>query len=255
MFKEEIKYASTGDAGNIALVDKRSGTRSKGGRALIFSGYMVDFAGKDKKTFPPEKEHEIRQEIKKRVEKFQPGSQDRAFLAGLSAGSEMIFAEVCAELGMKVKVFLPHPDSGYIRRFIAPAGESWVDRFYKIRNHPLVDEIYQIEHLGQPKEGDNLYERNSRWAIYSALGRVGIDNLTMLTVASEFVGDTKDRDILLTRYMIDLMRNLGGRVEEFINPTKYIYNVIDSALERMIKQGTPTEGKNVRRKKSERKAQ
>jgi hypothetical protein len=75
-------------------------------------------------------------------------------------------------------------------------------------------------------------------------------------VASEFTGDTKDRDILMTRYMINLMQNLGGRVEEFINPTKYIYSMIDSALERMIKQDpastTKSDGmKMTRRKKAE----
>ncbi|MBK9780874.1 MAG: hypothetical protein IPP55_12625 [Anaerolineales bacterium] len=265
LIKEEIKIASTGDAGNIAQVDIRPGSKSKSGRALVFSGYMVDYTGKDKKTFPSEKEGEIRQEIRKRVEKFKATALDRAFLAGLSAGSEIIFAEVCAEAGIKVKVFMPHPDSTYIRRFVAPAGEAWVDRFYSIRNHPLVDEIYQIEHLGQPKDGDNLYERNCRWAIYSAMGRVGIANMEMVAVASDFISDTKDRDVLLTRYMIDLMRNLGGRVDEFINPTKYIRNVIDSALERLILQGDEnaqsgkksgsSSTKSIRRKRVEKKTE
>jgi hypothetical protein len=245
MFKEEIKLASTGDAGSLVQTVRRPGSKIKGGRALVFTGYMVDHAGKDKKTFAPEK----------RVDKFKPGPLDRAFVAGLSAGSEIIFAEVCVDAGIKVKAFLPHADSTYIRRFVSPAGETWVDRFYKIRNNPLVDEIYQIEHLGQPKEGDNLYERNNRWTLYSALGRVGIDNITMIAVANEFVGDTKDRDILMTRYMINLMQNLGGRVEEFINPTKYIYSMIDSALERMIKQEPATSKstglKMTRRKKIE----
>lgn len=186
----------------------------------------------------------------KRVDKFKAGPNDRAFLAGLSAGSEIIFAEVCAEAGIKVKVFLPHSDSSYIRRFVTPAGESWVDRFYKIRNHSLVDEIYQIEHLGQPKDDDNIYERNSRWALYSAMGRVGIDNMTFVAVASEFIGDTKDRDIQITRYMIELMRNFGGRVEEFINPTKYIYSVIDSALERLIEQDISPSEKILRPQRS-----
>jgi tetratricopeptide (TPR) repeat protein len=248
LIKDEIRYASTGDAGNVSQTDNRPGTKAKGGRALIFAGYMVDYPGRDKKTFPPEKENEIRQEIRKRVEKFKPAPHDRAFLAGLSAGSEIIFAEVCAEFGMKVKVFLPHSDSNYIRKFVSIVTDKpWTDRFYDIRNHPLVDEIYQAEHLGQPKEkdGDKPYERNCRWAIYSALGRVGIDNMTMIAVSNEFIGETRDRDILLTRYMVTLMRNLGGRVEEFINPTKYISTVIDSALERLIMQGTPDNKKNT----------
>ncbi|NWF64076.1 MAG: hypothetical protein HXY38_07200 [Chloroflexi bacterium] len=236
LIKEEIRHASAGDTSNITQSD-RPGSKATGGRALIITGYMVDYSGKDKKSFPPEKESDIRHEIRKRVEKFNPTPQDRAFLAGLSAGSEIIFAEVCAELGMKVKVFLPHTEAAYTRRFITPAGQDWQKRFYDLRNNPLVDDIYQIEHLGQYKDGDNIYERNGRWAIYSALGRVGVDNMRMIAVANEFIGDTKDRDILLTRYMIDLMRNLGGVVEEIINPSKYIHNVIDSALEQLIKQG------------------
>jgi len=239
LIKDEIKQASVGDAGNAPLTGNRPGAKAAGGRALIFAGYMVDYAGKDKKSFPPDKENDVRQEIKKRIEKFKPRAQDRAFVAGLSAGSEMIFAEVCAESGIKVKVFLPHSESNYIRKFVSPAGEGWVDRFYKIKNHALVDEIYQIEHLGQPKDGDNLYERNSRWAVYSALGRVGIENMRLIVVANEFTGDTKDRDVLLTRYAVELMRNIGGVVEEPINPSKYIYRVIDTALERMMQQDAP----------------
>lgn len=238
LVKEEIRHASTGDAAATPDVTTRNGkTKASGARGLIFTGYMVDFPGKDKKAFPSERENEIRQEIRKRVEKFKPQPQDRAFVAGLSAGSEIIFAEVCAEAGIKVKAFLPYTESTYIRRFVAPGGEAWVDRFYKLRNNSFIDEIYQSEHLGQPKDGDNLFERNGRWAIYSALGRVGIENIRMIAVANEFVGDTKDRDVLLTSYMIDMMRNVGGVVEEFINPSKYIHNMINSALEQLI-QGT-----------------
>lgn len=237
LVKEEIRHASTGDAAAAEVTTRNGKTTASGARGLVFTGYMVDYPGKDKKAFPPEREAEIRQEIRKRVEKFKAQGQDRAFVAGLSAGSEIIFAEVCAEAGIKVKAFLPYTESTYIRRFVAPGGEAWVDRFYKLRNNSLIDEIYQIEHLGQPKDGDNLFERNGRWAIYSALGRVGIENVRMVAVANEFVGDTKDRDVLLTSYMIDMMRNVGGVVEEFINPSKYIHNMINSALEQLI-QGT-----------------
>lgn len=247
LVKEEIRHASTGDAAAAEVTTTRNGrTKASGARGLVFTGYMIDFPGKDKKAFPIEREAEIRQEIRKRVEKFKAHSQDRAFLAGLSAGSEIIFAEVCAEAGIKVKAFLPYTESTYIRRFVAPGGEAWVDRFYKLRNSSYIDEIYQSEHLGQPKDGDNLFERNGRWAIYSALGRVGIENVRMIAVANEFVGDTKDRDVLLTSYMIDMMRNVGGVVEEFINPSKYIHNMIDSALEQLIQGNTePIEKKKL----------
>lgn len=236
LIKEEIQRVDSGDQ-HLSAEEKTKG-KSLNGRAILFTGYMVDYAGKDKKTLPPEKETELRQEIRKKLEKMHPTSNDRAFLSGLSAGSEIIFAEVCIELGLKVKAYLPHTESTYVREFISPAGEGWVDRFYKVRNHPLVDEINHVEALGHPKEGDNLYERNNRWTLYSALGRGGVENVRLIAVANETI-NTRDRDVRLTRHMIELMREVGG-VIEFINPSKYIYNVIDNALESLMRDPIST---------------
>lgn len=236
LIEEEIARLSHGESGDGAPT-KHHGTKRGAGRALIFTGYMVDYPRKDKKVFPADKETEIRQEIRKKLDKFKPGPDDRAFIAGLSAGSEIIFAELCTEMGLKVKAYLPMADSSYVREFISPAGEAWVDRFYKIRNHPLVSEINQQEALGAPKEGDNLYERNNRWVLYSALGRGGIGKARLIAVANETIL-AGDRDIQLTRHMIELMRDMGG-VVDFINPSKFIYNVIDNALERLILDAKP----------------
>ena len=236
LIEEEISRVSHGEYGD-ENTQKKSRTKLESGRALLFSGYMVDYPRKDKKVFPADKESEIRQEIRKKIDKFKPGPSDRAFLAGLSAGSEIIFAELCVEMGLKVKAYLPMSESAYVREFISPAGGGWVDRFYKIRNHPLVSEINQIEALGQPKDGDDLHERNNRWALYSAIGRCGIGKVRLIAVANETILGG-DRDIALTRHMIELMRDIGG-VVDFINPSKFIYNVIDSALERLIDEAKP----------------
>jgi hypothetical protein len=145
-------------------------------------------------------------------------------LAGLSAGSEIIFAEVCAEKGIPVNVHLPLPESGYIREFVSPGGESWIDRFYKIRSHPLVDEYYQLENLGEVKEGYDPYERNNRWALYSSLVR-GIDKVTLIALWNGIGGKPKDRDARLTRHIVELMRETGGKIET-INTSKYIHGFV-----------------------------
>jgi hypothetical protein len=95
------------------------------------------------------------------------------------AGSEIIFAEICAEKGIHVEVHLPLPEAAYIREFVSPGGDTWVERFYKIRSHPLVDEMYQLENLGIPKDGDDPFERNNRWALYSSLIR-GIEKVRLI---------------------------------------------------------------------------
>jgi hypothetical protein len=236
--KEEIARSNGEEyAGRAGKKGSRKKTKHNG-RAFLFSGYMVDFPAKEKKTFPADKENEIRADIQKKLESFKIIPDDRAFIGGLSAGSEILFAEICAEKGMKVKVFLPLPESEYIREFVSPAGDKWVERFYKIRNHPLIEEMYQAENVGRPKKGDDPFERNNRWALYSSLGR-GIDKVRLIALWNGQSDHPKDRDARLVRHMIDLTRDIGGSIDQ-VNTSKYLYDFIDSVLERLIFEGTPT---------------
>jgi hypothetical protein len=229
----EEEIARMDDEDNIPSISKKSSsTREKSGgegQVFLFSGYMVDFPSKEKKTFPADKESEIRQEIRKKLEKFNAGPNDLAFVGGLSAGSEILFAEVCAEMGIHVEAHLPLPESAYIREFVSPGGEAWVERFYKVRSHPLVDEMYQLENIGEPKNNDDPYERNNRWTLYSSLIR-GIDKVCLIALWNGIGGQPKDRDARLVRHMVELMRNTGGTIEQ-INTSKYIHSFIDGAFD------------------------
>lgn len=239
---EEIARTSGDENTQTPAKKGASQTANKGGQAFLFTGYMVDYPGKDKKTFPAEKENDIRKEILRKLESFKPGPDDRAFVGGLSAGSEIIFAEICAEKGIKVRAFLPLAEAAYIRQFVSPGGDAWVDRFYKIRNHPLVEELYQSENVGQPKKGDDPYERNNRWALYSSLGR-GIDKVHLIALWNAHGDKPKDRDARLVYHMIELMRDLGGSIEQ-INPSKFLHGAIGGesvrpTLEESAKQTQP----------------
>ena len=230
--KDEIARTSGDEAPQTTGKKGKSKKAKTDARAFLFTGYMVDYPAKEKKTFPAERENEIRQEIIKKLEKFKISPDDRAFVGGLSAGSEILFAEVCVEKGVKVKAFLPLPESAYIRKFVSPAGDSWVDRFHKIRNHPLVDEMYQIEHVGLPKDGDDPYERNNRWALYSSLGK-GIDKVHLIALWNAHGDKPKDLDARLVHHMIELMRDTGGSIEQ-INTSKYLHSMIDNVLGRLM---------------------
>jgi tetratricopeptide (TPR) repeat protein len=188
------------------------------GQAFLFEGYMVDYPTKKYKAFPKEKEAHVRAEISKRLDKFNANENDRAFTAGLSAGSEIIFAELCVERGMRVDAHFALPDAAYVREFVSPGGDEWVERFYRIRNHPLVDEYYQHENLGQPKYNDDPYERNNRWALYASLRR-GIDKVRLITLWDGKGGKHLDQDARLVKHMVDLMREIGGQIEQ-INSAK-----------------------------------
>jgi hypothetical protein len=105
-----------------------------------------------------------------------------------------------------------------VRDFVSPGGEQWVERFYKMRNHPLVDEYYQPDCVGLPKAGDNVHERNNRWALYSALSR-GVDKVRLVALWDGKAELCQDLDAYLVKHMVDLMRDTGGMIEH-INPKK-----------------------------------
>jgi hypothetical protein len=241
--KDEITRTIGEENPEITAKKSTSATKKEDGRAILFSGYMIDHPGKEKKNFPADKENEIRQEISKKLQELKINTNDRAFVSGLSAGSEIIFAEVCAEMGIKVKAFLPLPESAYIRQFVSLGGDDWVDRFYKIRNHSLVTEFYQVENVGAPKAGNDPYERNNRWTLYSALGH-GVDKVILIALWNSYGDKPKDRDARLVLHMIELMRETGGAIEQ-ISTSKYIHKMINNVLDSLMVDSATSETKRA----------
>jgi tetratricopeptide (TPR) repeat protein len=185
---------------------------------FLFTGYMINNPKKKEDHFPPEKEPGVKSAISAIFDKYKAGPNDLAVTTGMDAGSEILFVETCVEHGIPVQAYFPSPEAPYVREFVSPGGEQWVERFYNMRNHPLVNEFYQPDSVGLPKDGDNVNERNNRWALYSALAR-GIDKVRLIAVWDGKGETPKDLDARLVKHMVDLMRDTGGIVEQ-INPIK-----------------------------------
>ncbi|HAV76229.1 MAG TPA: hypothetical protein DCX53_02640 [Anaerolineae bacterium] len=199
------------------------------GYIFLFTGYMINNMQKKGGHFPPDKEHDIQNAIRAVLNKYDAGPDDIAVTTGMDAGSEIIFVESCVERGVPVQAYFPFAEALYVRDFVSPGGEQWVERFYKMRNHPLVDEFYQPDQVGLPREGDNVHERNNRWALYSALGR-GIDKVRLIALWDGKSDVDEDLDVYLVKHMVDLMRDTGGMVEQ-INPTKLVLAAMEDKLE------------------------
>ncbi|MEO8354564.1 MAG: tetratricopeptide repeat-containing protein [Chloroflexota bacterium] len=192
--------------------------KKRGGMVFLFTGYMISNPRKKENQFPPEKEGDIRSAINSILDKYEANAGDIAVTTGMDAGSEIVFVECCAERGIPVQAYFPMLEAPYVRDFVSPGGEQWVERFYRMRNHLGVDEFYQPDCVGLPKAGDNVHERNNRWALYSGLAR-GIDNARLIAVWDGKNETSKDLDARLVKHMVDLMRDTGGMVEH-INPDK-----------------------------------
>lgn len=222
---EELKRTSRGNLvqKENAKPEKEKGesgenTPRQAGMVFLFAGYMVDNPKKKESKFPPEKEEEFRVTIERVLDKYNAGPDELAVTTGMNAGSEIIFVECCVKRGIPVQAYFPVHEAPYVRDFVFPGGEQWVERYYAMCSHPLVDKSYQPDRVGHPKIEDNKFERNNRWALYSSLVH-GIDKVRLVALWDANPGEVKDLDARLIQHIVELMHHTGGIVEQ-INPLK-----------------------------------
>jgi tetratricopeptide (TPR) repeat protein len=215
-------------------IDEADYEEMDAGWVVLFSGHKIDVGDDAEQRLKPEMEQETRKRIDAALDKFDIGNNDLGITAGSACGGEIIFIEACLERGMAVEVCLPISESDYIKRNISYAGDEWVERFYNIRNHPLVKIVFQQDHVGKVKAGDDPYERNNRWALYSSLIN-GVDRVRLLALWDGKMSYT-DQDGYLVAHMVEEMRRLGGYVEH-IDTTKFDYwqagGMVGKALDRL----------------------
>jgi tetratricopeptide (TPR) repeat protein len=186
-------------------------------QVFLFSGHSLDIPNQPRQRFPAAMEKETRERIDKILDKFKADSNDIAITPGAAAGGDIIFLEICLKRNMKLEIYLPFEEARYIKEAISYAGDKWVERFYAIRNHPDVSIRLQPDHLGPVKPGDNVYERNERWALYSAL-IYGVDRTRAIILWDGVVDDTRGGP----DNMLEEVRAIGG-IAEHLNTSKFDY--------------------------------
>jgi tetratricopeptide (TPR) repeat protein len=221
--QDELRRMAKVEAEEEQKVKKKNGNTElpiTASNVFVFTGYPLDTARQDEKRFPPEREAAVKQEIVNSLKKLGAGSEDIAFIAGLSAGSQILFAEVCQELKVPVEVHLPLPEAQYIRQFVSPAGDKWVERFYNLRNSSQVNLRFQLELVGKPSSiNPNIHARNNRWTLFSSF-LWGVDKVRLIAIwdgKSEAPSDLSGR---MVHNMIEKARDRGIQIEH-INSNQF----------------------------------
>ncbi len=194
-----------------------SQTVDKPMQVFIFSGHMIDSPTRSPPRFPAEMEKEAQQKIKEVLDHLEANANDLAIAPGIACGGDILFIEACLERQLKVEVYLPFEPAEFIDQSVRFAGDNWVERFYKIKNHPNVTIHLQLEQIGPVPQGDDPFERNNRWAFYSSL-IYGIDKVRLVVLWNGKGGDGRGG----TADMVKQVRQLGGIVEH-LDTTKFDY--------------------------------
>jgi len=158
----------TPDPANTA--GRTAGSRWPFAHALLFTGHMIDSAGRRHARFPAWAESRARRAIHAAIAGLQwtqPGAT--VGLAGGASGGDLLFHECCRELGIDTRILLALPPYEFESASVAPAGPGWVKRFRR-----LLDMAGPALHIMEKNDGllegasDNIWQRANLWMIEEA---------------------------------------------------------------------------------------
>jgi hypothetical protein len=128
---------------------------------VLFAGHRVDEPSRTPPRFPPECEAKARLSIRCVVSGIADDSQGPVLgMAGAADGGDILFHEVCEELGIESEVCLALPATEYVDTSVQA---SWTDRFHRVLNtHPTA--------TLEPGSGD-VWQRDHEWQLRRARER------------------------------------------------------------------------------------
>ncbi|MDX2152760.1 MAG: hypothetical protein SFV54_18605 [Bryobacteraceae bacterium] len=171
--------------------------------AILFTGHRIDEPGRTPPRFPASLEPAARADIRRQIERLITDRPGPAIgIAGGANGGDILFHEVCEELGIRTRVLLTLPEGPFIAASVDSPTGDWTRRFnHLMETHSGKNEV-QV--LGPTKElpiwmrnpaGYDVWQRTNTWILEEALS-LAADDTTLIALWDGHIGDgpggTKD---------------------------------------------------------------
>jgi hypothetical protein len=161
-------------------------------RTVLFTGHQVDAPGRTQARFPADKEPLARAAIREAVASEAARSGGAIGMAGAASGGDILFHEVCAEVGVPTKLYLALPPELYVAESVAPAGPDWVRRFYAIQSRfpsaPILSRTTDASASERDRGDVSIWQRNNLWMLNEAL-TAGAQKVTLIALWDGKAGD------------------------------------------------------------------
>ena len=187
-------------------------------RVLLFAGHMIDAPEREHPRFPADKEQVAREKIKEMIVKeMNSGAGVACGYAGGASGGDILFHEICAELGIPTRFYLAIPPQKFVTTSVQKAGPKWVDRFWKLYDEhhaqkqvrvlseatEVKDESEYLPAWLRPKPNYDIWQRNNLWMLCNALNegcdpKTGDPNITLIALWDEAGGDRPGGQAILS---------------------------------------------------------
>ena len=178
-------------------------------RTILFAGHRLDDVQRAEPRFSPDMETRARAAIRRAVDAITLEYGPVHGMAGAASGGDILFHEVCAELGVPTQVYLPMAQDSFIECSVAPAGSDWVRRFLSLvaRVPPVVVPDGSTGSRNGSVEGGRVWERNNECLLHDALGD-GAANLTVLVLWDGKPGDGPGG----TGHLVTMAKDAGAQI-------------------------------------------
>ncbi len=145
---------------------------------VVFSGHMIDSAERKSKRFPPEKEIQVANEIRKSLEDEKKISLfPLKGIAGGACGGDILFLETCLQLNITTEMFLAQPIEEFKKHSVSFAGVNWERRFDSLlKKLP----VHVLDRAADDEKG-NVWEQTNKWMMDVAL-KNGEENTSLIAL-------------------------------------------------------------------------
>ncbi len=180
-------------------------------RVLLFTGHRIDSANRAKPRFPAAKESVAREAIRAAVAQEKDLTSGAIVgIAGGANGGDILFLEVCDDLGIKTEMLLALPENQFIEASVDNEDKTWLRRFHtQLEKHPnatVLTDSSELPKWLQFKRGYDIWQRNNLWLLSEALC-LAPKNLTVIGLWDGEAGDGPGG----TEHMVSLAKDRGAR--------------------------------------------
>jgi hypothetical protein len=200
---------------DVATLEAASGapTAQPRNRVIVATGHRADAAGRASPRFPNTKEciDKARAWLREAIEKEKALTEGSiSGIGGAASGADLLFHEVCKELGIATRVVLPIPVEDYRRESVADGGPEWMEKFAKLmqQNAPIIlRDSAKLPPWTRDIRSYGVFQRGNIWMVEDALQRPNADT-TLIALWNGKAGDGPGG----TADMVRLAQEHGAKV-------------------------------------------
>ncbi len=178
---------------------------------IVSTGHRIDAPRRSAPRFPADHETAARAAITKAVQTEIAMTRGKVIgIAGLASGNDILFQEICEELGVQTTAFLAIPRAEYEMRSVQASGHDWVARFRQLDerlNSIVLQETDELPLWMRDRAEYGIFQRGNIWMLEWAFAQENSD-VVLIALWDGKTGDGPGG----TGDMVALAKDRGARV-------------------------------------------